>query len=125
MGVRRVCAVGCPLIPSEKDYYDKRSVESVPVRTQAEIHAARVRLAEVALTTPEPAEWLRDVLEAMGLDLRGWAEARQWAEPCYPYGGTRRGYIIHLGTYTRMCDLCKPVRVAELARPRRHEGELA
>ena len=109
----------------EGEYADKRVIETVAPRTQAEIHAARVNLADMALTQDDPRAWLRDVLEAMGLDNAGWAESRQWVEPCYPVGGTYRGYILHLISYTRMCDLCKPVQDAQRARARRHEGELA
>lgn len=107
------------------EYADKRVIQTAPPRTQEEIRRARVNLADMALTKDDPAAWLRDVLEAMGLDHAGWAESRQWVEPCYPVAGTRRGYILHLVSYTRMCDLCKPVQEAERARARRHEGELA
>ncbi len=107
------------------EYADKEFIATPSPRTEEEIRRARIGLATLALGTPSPAEWLGDVLPAMGLDDAGREEARRFREACYPHAGTRRGYILHLSTYTRMCDLCQPVQDAERARPRRHEGELA
>jgi hypothetical protein len=46
---------------------DRRNLEPVRVRAEAELAVAQSRLAELALDKENPAEWLSDVLSALGL----------------------------------------------------------
>lgn len=46
---------------------DRRNLEPVRVRPDAELAAAQRRLAELALTKENPQAWLSDVLKALGL----------------------------------------------------------
>lgn len=46
---------------------DRRNLEPVRVRPDAELVTAQHRLAELALTKENPAVWLSDVLKALGL----------------------------------------------------------
>lgn len=46
---------------------DRRNMDPVRVRPDAELAAAQRRLAELALTKNDPQAWLSDVLRALGL----------------------------------------------------------
>lgn len=46
---------------------DRRNMDPVRPRADAELAVAQRRLAELALSKENPAEWLSDVLRALGL----------------------------------------------------------
>jgi DNA-binding TFAR19-related protein (PDSD5 family) len=53
---------------SQRDYVnDRRNMEPVKPRSAAELRTAQSRLSELALDKDDPAEWLSDVLSALGL----------------------------------------------------------
>jgi hypothetical protein len=53
---------------SNREFHnDRRVVDAPKPRTQAELVAAQRGLASLALAKEEPAEWLSDVLRALGL----------------------------------------------------------
>jgi hypothetical protein len=53
---------------SAREYVnDRRNLDPVRPRTAAELTAAQSKLAELALAAEDPAEWLSDVLSALGL----------------------------------------------------------
>lgn len=94
--------------PAREFHHDKRGqgMEPVRPRTLDEIRAAQVRLADMALCTDTPQEWLRDVLEALGLRKRVETEADVPGEGCGPLAGTQQGYEQHLRAYGRPCNMC-------------------
>jgi hypothetical protein len=53
---------------SSREYNnDRRNLDPVQPRAEAELRAAQHNLASLALDKDEPAEWLTDVLSALGL----------------------------------------------------------
>ena len=53
---------------SNREFHnDRRVVDSPKPRAEAELAAAQQRLAELALSKDDPAQWLSDVLRALGL----------------------------------------------------------
>ena len=53
---------------SNKEFVnDRRNMDPVHPRADAELVRAQRKLAELALATDNPAEWLSDVLTALGL----------------------------------------------------------
>jgi hypothetical protein len=53
---------------SQREYVnDRRNMEPVRPRPDAELRVAQSRLAELALDKNDPAAWLSDVLSALGL----------------------------------------------------------
>lgn len=46
---------------------DRRVIDAPRPRAEAELAAAQMRLAELALDKDDPAQWLSDVLRALGL----------------------------------------------------------
>lgn len=46
---------------------DRRNLDPVKPRAEAELVAAQRNLAALALLQPDPSEWLSDVLKALGL----------------------------------------------------------
>lgn len=107
------------------DYDDKLHVRMPPPRSAEDTAKALANLRAYAQDQPDPEAWYHEMVEILGLDEAGQRSLREFREPCWPNGGTRRGYIIHLNTYTSMCDLCQPVQDAERAADRRKEGEPA
>lgn len=55
-------------VPNSREYMnDRRNLEPVKVRPDAELVTAQTRLAELALSKENPQAWLSDVLKALGL----------------------------------------------------------
>lgn len=99
------------------DIFADQSLPPVQPRSRTELLNAQLKLAEMALEqkTAPPAEWLADVLDALGLRHEVIELSRARKEPCWPYAGTKRGVSLHLRTYTHFCAACLATRQEELA----------
>ena len=99
---------------------DRRTADYVAERSPEQLQAAQRGLADMALVQEDPEAWLRDVLSALGLLRHVVPPAEGFRTACYPHAGTKRGYEIHLRSYTKPCNMCDAVaRAAETERLRR------
>lgn len=99
---------------------DRRTADFVRERSAEELRSAQVWLAEAALERDDPEEWLREVLDAMGLLRSVEDPVEDIRTACYPHAGTPRGYEIHLRSYTKPCNMCDAVaRAAQTQRMRK------
>ena len=104
----------------DQEYHnDRRTLDAPKAREAGELRAAQLALAGMAVDQEHPAAWLGDVLDALGLRYR--VEDRPVVgEGCGEFQGTRRGYEMHLRSYTSPCNMCDAVaRAAEASRLRR------
>lgn len=89
----------------------------VSERTNEQLRATQLALANAALELAAPAEDLRAVLEVMGL-LRRFdhprPSARRATASCEPWTGTLRGYRYHLRASSTPCPACTTARTDEL-----------
>jgi len=98
---------------------DRRVIEPAKERSRAELRSAQLALAALALEHPglvndsQRERWLAEVLEMMGLQEIG-ERSKDEGQSCWPYNGTRRGYNMHLRTYTRPCSACDDAHRTDL-----------
>lgn len=105
-----------PAKASNREFHnDRRTLDAPALRAPQEVHAAQLQLAALALEKPDSAQWLADVLEALGIRefVQGVARTRRPGD-CAGHRGTLRGYNIHLRNYTSPCTPCANARHREL-----------
>lgn len=102
-----------PTIAEAIDIFADQSMGPTEPRNAEELRNAQLNLAEMALHKEDPEEWLRDVLDSLGLRAEVIELDKAKKEPCWPFAGTKRGYNLHLRTYSHCCALCQDVRDAE------------
>ena len=111
-----------PTIAEAIDVFADQSLPPVQPRRPEELRQAQLNLADMALEKATPAEWLTDVLDALGLRQEVIAREEARKEPCWPYAGTKRGVGLHLRTYTHCCSMCAAKRQEGLAAKRARLG---
>jgi hypothetical protein len=92
---------------------DRRAVESTAPRPPAQLRNAQLVLAEIALEADDPTAWLTEVLVALDLCYVVSVEPLAERTDCGRFRGTKRGYNIHLRSYTRVCEDCAVFRPEE------------